>query len=532
MQFLLQRRVSISLLLAAMCICIAPAYTQITFPVPSHPPAGNITRLEYFFDADPGFGNAIAIPVAVQTDVAVLQTIPVSGLSAGVHRFSIRALDGNGVWGQSSMLNFYVIPVLQLIAHPAPVNIVKAEYFIDTDPGFGNGTNIPVTAGQDVTTSGVAINTNALSAGIHQVYVRIKDAQGSWSLSNVNFLYIIPSLNIKPHLPVANIVKAEYYVDTDPGFGNANDIPVTAGMDVTVSNFAALLGNLSSGVHNVFIRVKDANGNWGLSSGQRISVVTANISVPQASAPEQITSLEYFFDTDPGFGNGTAVNIPAGTTDLQNFQFAADISSLTDGNHTLFIRSKGNWSVTNAVTFNIGQSTLPVKLIHFGASKEQETVLLQWRTTNEKDNSYFEVQRSLNALTFTSIGSVKAAEDAETEHRYEFKDEHPFNGISHYRLKQVDEGGTFTYSPVISIRMNGDAGGFTVGNPAHNVLYISSATANMIFRVSDISGRVLLVHKSSGASREEINISTLPAGEYFVSGSNGSEQQYRRFTKN
>lgn len=519
------------LLMTALLIPVAPAFAQISFPLPAHPPVGNITQAEYYFDTDPGFGNGISLPVGVQPDVTLNQTISVNGLTPGAHRFHLRAKDAAGNWGLSNLIRFYILPDITLKPGPAAANVTYAEYFMDTDPGFGNGTSIPFTAGVDITANGM-VNTGTLSGGVHRIYTRVRDAKGNWSTTSPTTLIIIPSIQIPPHAGTAPVVKAEYFVDTDPGFGNGNDIPLVSGNDVTMSNVVATLGNLSNGVHNVFIRTKNANGNWSLSNSNRIAVVAVNVNIPPAAAPQDITALEYFFDTDPGFGNGTTVNIPASTTDLQQFQFTADVSTLTNGNHTLFVRSKGNWSVTNAIAFNIGNTTLPVKLIHFGATKEQETVLLQWKTTNEKDNRHFEVQRSRNALSFDPIGIVQAAGDGQATHHYELKDKQPLNGISYYRLKQVDGGGTFTYSPVISIRMGQDAGGFTVANPAHEVLYISSAVANMVYRVSDMAGRILLEQKGSGRSTEEIDISILPAGAYIVTGSNGKEQQYRRFTKN
>ncbi|HRR08154.1 MAG TPA: hypothetical protein PLO56_05625, partial [Rhodothermales bacterium] len=60
----------------------------------------------------------------------------------------------------------------------------------------------------------------------------------------------------------------------------------------------------------------------------------------------QVARIEYFFDTDPGLGMGTAVAFPPSFTD-GTISFNADISLLQDGFHTLYIRVKdvnGAWS--------------------------------------------------------------------------------------------------------------------------------------------------------------------------------------------
>ena len=67
---------------------------------------------------------------------------------------------------------------------------------------------------------------------------------------------------------------------------------------------------------------------------------------------QNVDRLEYFFDTDPGFGIGVAVSITEGGT--IDATFAPDISSLSPGFHVLYLRAKdtlNNWSYTTANPF-------------------------------------------------------------------------------------------------------------------------------------------------------------------------------------
>ena len=60
-------------------------------------------------------------------------------------------------------------------------NIVKAEYYIDTDPGFSKATNIAITASPDISAQAFSVDISALANGIHYLPARGIDAHGHWS---------------------------------------------------------------------------------------------------------------------------------------------------------------------------------------------------------------------------------------------------------------------------------------------------------------------------------------------------------------
>jgi hypothetical protein len=68
---------------------------------------------------------------------------------------------------------------------------------------------------------------------------------------------------------------------------------------------------------------------------------------------QNITVVEYFFDTDPGYGSGTSVAITPATA-ITNFTFPINIASQSEGFHTLFVRAKdanNNWSAAYSRPF-------------------------------------------------------------------------------------------------------------------------------------------------------------------------------------
>ncbi|MDQ2772992.1 MAG: IPT/TIG domain-containing protein, partial [Bacteroidota bacterium] len=218
--------------------------------------APNVTKLEYFLDTDPGFGNGVDVPVTAATDVSgVAVAVPLGSVSTGFHNLSIRSKDANGKWSLTAVRSFYYEPN----ATVAAPNVVKLEYFLDADPGFGSGVDVPVTAATDISGVALAVPLGSVSPGFHSLQVRSQDANGKWSLTSVRTFYYEPVLAAAP-----NINKLEYYFDNDPGFGSATDVPVTPAADLPGFGFAADASALADGAHRLFIRSRDANGKWSL----------------------------------------------------------------------------------------------------------------------------------------------------------------------------------------------------------------------------------------------------------------------------
>lgn len=73
--------------------------------------------------------------------------------------------------------------------------------------------------------------------------------------------------------------------------------------------------------------------------------------------------------------------------------------------------------------------------------QNKKEVKLVWTTITERDNDYFLVQRSRNGLDFETIGLVDGNGTTEWEMNYDFIDPAPYNGLSYYRLEQIDYNG-------------------------------------------------------------------------------------------
>ncbi|NJK82498.1 MAG: T9SS type A sorting domain-containing protein [Saprospiraceae bacterium] len=138
--------------------------------------------------------------------------------------------------------------------------INKVEYFIDTDPGYGNGVNVPITPATMLTNFGFNVPLTSVSEGFHYLYVRARDNNNRWSEVVTR---VFMKISTPPVSPAANINKIEYYINTDPGFGNGTDVPITPAMSFNDFAFTAEIGDLPlNSTNTLYVRARDENGNW------------------------------------------------------------------------------------------------------------------------------------------------------------------------------------------------------------------------------------------------------------------------------
>jgi PKD repeat protein len=148
-------------------------------------------------------------------------------------------------------------------------NITQAEYFIDTDPGVGNGNPVTIATPNDTVTQSFTVPTSGISFGPHHLWIRTRDNAGSWSIYDDQIFYVNDTTSLLVNQP--QLVGAEYFFDTDPGVGNGVDIPVTAG-DTIQKTLNINTASLTVGTHFLYIRTIDLNGKWSLWDREEIDV--------------------------------------------------------------------------------------------------------------------------------------------------------------------------------------------------------------------------------------------------------------------
>ncbi len=95
-------------------------------------------------------------------------------------------------------------------------------------------------------------------------------------------------------------------------------------------------------------------------------------------------------------------------------------------------------------------SPLPVTLASFYSQMTPNTIKLHWQTSVETNSERFEVQKSMDALGFETIGHINAATTSDQLRSYEFEDKSPVEGWNYYRLKVLDLDQSYEYSKIIA----------------------------------------------------------------------------------
>ena len=166
---------------------------------------------------------------------------------------------------------------------------------------------------------------------------------------------------------------------------------------------------------------------------------------------------------------------------------------------------------------------LPLTLLSFTGTLQNNDVTLKWNTSNEVNTQTFIVERGQGKTAFAAIGSVSANSTA-GKNSYSYVDKGLAPGTYLYRLKMVDRDAHFTYSPVVSIQSSAAMTGRIVlyPNPVKDVLYVqlqAEGQEMVILQLSDMQGKVLQqqeVQLSRGVTGLSFNTSSLAAGSYLI----------------
>ena len=423
-------------------------------------------------------------------------------------------------------------------APPPPGNITNIEYFIDSNPAFGTGTPITGFASSiNVSNFSTTVSLTGVPGGFHRIYFRSKNADGKWSLTN-NVFFDNFNLPVYPSASAAlNIVQLEYFIDNnDLGFGNCTPLPITPNTNIANLNVNINVTGLVQGVHRLFIRSKDANGKWSLTN---FSVFDNSAVMPYPLAPAAapaISNMEYFIDTDPGFGNGTALTVPGNTGDVSNYSVNLNLSgSLSVGTHYLYLRSKQNpWSLTNAVPFT-ATSALPVEWLFVRAQLVNNQAIISWATAQEFNTARYEIEHSADGNLFIKIGEVAAAGNTSTISNYHFTHNNPVAGFNYYRIKQTDRDGRFKYSVIVVVlKKDGLNQTIIAPNPVRDVLNIVEPSTVFIKSAEVYSSNgVLLLQKVINSELQVfgLSVNNLANGCYLVKINYKTESKSFQFIK-
>lgn len=233
--------------------------------------------------------------------------------------------------------------------------------------------------------------------------------------------------------------------------------------------------------------------------------------------------------------SGIAAIVPVGTTvnslpgqEVSGVQFDATgnfYGLFTTGHYAQIDLSTG--ALTGLAMSNIplasgnlrgdlaaASTTTPLflNLLSFTGQQTGATHTLNWVTTSEQHKG-FDVERSTDGRDWSALGFVAGRQDgSEAGNTYHFTDILPAAGKNYYRIKEIGNNGTVTYSSTLLLNHQAGATYTIYPNPARNQVSVSGLKTGDKVRLTNLSGQFVLEQETTGA----LNIGHIAPGTYFI----------------
>ena len=168
---------------------------------------------------------------------------------------------------------------------------------------------------------------------------------------------------------------------------------------------------------------------------------------------------------------------------------------------------------------------LPIKLESITATPKDCTTELIWAIAQETNANKYEVERSKNGNQFEKVGERIAVYN-NASGTYGFNDKAPIAGVSYYRLKMIENDGTYTYSKIVTAKSTCVAGEKSIAlypnpvvnktvNVKVNSLFGGTVTLNFI----SLTGQIIKKEKiilNFGDTQKAIKLNEITKGIYLV----------------
>ena len=261
---------------------------------------------------------------------------------------------------------------------------------------------------------------------------------------------------------------------------------------------------------------------WDISSPAGLSNATIVASADNAS--------KHFGSTDPA---PTATDVfGAIWTGSCWKNLGGSNQDISDENRTIRVEGVAIPVVTRAGTpyFTLGSKThetlLPIELVSFTAQCDGRSALVEWTTATEKNNDYFSLERSDDAVNFIEIARVAGAGNSIEPIDYSYTDYGIHGGDNYYRLVQVDYDGTRTVSEIVVANCIepevGEPDVQAYPNPFSSDLTVvldNFGNRAATIEVYDMLGKLIYTNKVAAPQNSYetiLNLSNLPPAAYTV----------------
>ena len=181
---------------------------------------------------------------------------------------------------------------------------------------------------------------------------------------------------------------------------------------------------------------------------------------------------------------------------------------------------------------------LNVSLRAFDGQAVQTNADLSWSIAQGSNIAYFEIEKSADGINFTKAGKLSAGNTVTTT-KYHFNDPEKLTGLSYYRLKMVDHGGLFSYSPIITLTNKKiDFEIRSVTNPVTDYLVLDLTVplqSKVNIQLLDIFGHLIYQQQSDvkkGWNKIKLDLThQLPGGVYVLAVINNNHTLNKRIIR-
>jgi photosystem II stability/assembly factor-like uncharacterized protein len=365
--------------------------------------------------------------------------------------------------------------------------------------------HIPNTVHFPSTSTGYVLASNSSTAAS---IIKTTNGGSNWQVAKNDFSNGLNSCFFTSN-NTGHVAGYNGYIATTTN-GGTNWITRTSGTAKTLWSIAFYDANtgVACGDSGTFLKTTNGGATWASHN------VTTNRALYKVKFMDQFSAV--------ACGESGLIFVSHDAGDTWN-----DISVATSNNlYTMAINGPYAWVFgdAGAIYKNIG--VLPVELSSFTAAHSKSGVLLNWQTETEVNNNKFQIERS-SGNNWISVGEVPGHGNSNSPHSYSYIDKVNNPGTYTYRLKQIDNNGTYEYSKVLTVNVQNSIFTFNLAqnypnpfNPTTTITYQIPEKDFVTLTVYDILGRkvktLINEKQETGSYSVVFDASKLASGLYIA----------------
>jgi trimeric autotransporter adhesin len=250
-----------------------------------------------------------------------------------------------------------------------------------------------------------------------------------------------------------------------------------------------------------------------------VSIIDAQNNV---GAADPIKKIEIFYGVPE---SGVRPTILTSNTNLNTLSFSHPTVITNRFYYFVKITEIDNDIIWTAPIWikNVG-GVLPIALADFTAKEMGDNIGLYWTTAQEINTNYFEIEHSIDGVTFKTIQTVSSKyHNSNVKTDYSIVDNAPSNDMNYYRIKEISYDGKVSYSIIFSINKSNSNFKLTVSpNPVAELLsfnFYSKNEEEAFGKIYTSEGREIKGFKirlTKGKNKIDTDVTTLAKGIYFL----------------